>query len=252
MIRVAAAAGYDLVGLRLLPVFPGAPGYPVMDDAAMMRDTLAALAETGLRVNDIEIVSLKPETQLDLLHPFLEAGQRLGAARVLVAGYDPDRARLVDRFAAFCAMGAEYGLTCDMEFMPWSNVPGLADALEVLRAADAPNAGVLVDSLHFDRSGGTLEQLEKVPREWLHYWQLCDAPAAQPKNLEEMLHTAREERMFPGEGGLDLAALVRAMPPELPVSLEIPTARLALTMGHVERAKRAIDRTRALLAEAAG
>jgi sugar phosphate isomerase/epimerase len=56
--------------------------------------------------------------------------------------------------------------------------------------------------------------------------------------------------MFPGEGGLDLLSLVRALPSDLPISLEIPTVELAKTVGPLERARRAVARTRELLAKA--
>src|SRR3954469_22418126 len=82
------------VGLRLLPVAPGAAGYPLQDDPALLRETLAAMAATGIAVADLEIVMLRPETRIADFLPFLEAGARLGAKHVLVAGYDADEARL--------------------------------------------------------------------------------------------------------------------------------------------------------------
>ena len=78
-----------------------------------------------------------------------------------------------------------------------------------------PNAGVLVDALHFDRSGSSIGDLAKIPAGQLHYWQLCDGPAARPATTEEMMLAARTERMFPGEGGIDLVALARAMPRDI-------------------------------------
>ena len=46
--------------------------------------------------------------------------------------------------------------------------------------------------------------------------------------------------MFPGEGGLDLVSLARAMPPDIVVSLEVPTVTLAKTMDAEARARRAL------------
>ena len=45
-----------------------------------------------------------------------------------------------------------------------------------------------------------------------------------------MIHAARYERMFPGEGGIDLVSLARAMPADIAVSIEVPTAELAKTV----------------------
>ena len=244
VVTVAAEAGCAAAGLRLIPVAPGAAGYPLMDDAPMMRETLARMAATGVAVADLEIVMLRPETDIAALLPFMEAGARLGAKHVLVAGYDPDEPRLIARFAAFCEAAAPFGLTGDLEFMPWTNVPDLATAIRVVDAAAQPNGGVLIDALHFDRSRSAIADIARVPRDWLHYWQLCDAPAERPTTTEGLLHTARAERMFPGEGGIDLASLIRAMPRDLTVSLEIPTLELAKTMGPVERARRAVAASR--------
>jgi sugar phosphate isomerase/epimerase len=250
VISVAAAAGCAQAGLRLIPVAPGAEGYPLMDDAAMMRETLARMADTGVTVADLEIVMLRADTDIAALRPFLEAGARLGAKNVLVAGYDPDEERLTASFAAFCEAAAPFGLTGDLEFMPWTSVPDLPAAIRIVGGAAQPNGGILIDALHFDRSRSQLADLASVPREWLHYWQLCDAPAERPKTTEGLLHTARAERLFPGEGGIALKPLIRAMPPELPVSLEIPQHELARTMGPVERVRRAVELSRALISRA--
>jgi hypothetical protein len=63
-----------------------------------------------------------------------------------------------------------------------------------------------------------------------------------------MMHTARYERLFPGEGGIDLGALARAMPKNIVVSLEVPTAELAKTVDAKTRAQRALDAARKLIA----
>ncbi|MBK1657685.1 sugar phosphate isomerase/epimerase family protein [Paracraurococcus ruber] len=252
VIRVAAAAGCRAAGLRLLPVAPGAAGYPLQDDPALLRETLAAMADTGVAVADLEIVMLRPDTRVAEFLPMLEAGARLGAKHVLVAGYDPEEARLTASFAAFCEAAAGFGLTGDLEFMPWTAVPDLPAAIRVVRGAAQPNGGVLVDALHVDRSRSRVADLAAVPPGWLHYWQLCDAPAERPTTTEGLLHTARAERLFPGEGGLDLLPLARAMPPAIPVSLEIPTLELAKTLGPEARARRAVDGARRVLAAARG
>jgi hypothetical protein len=55
-IHAAHDAGYSHVGLRLLPVMPGATAYALHTDAALLTDTLAALASTGIKVFDLEII----------------------------------------------------------------------------------------------------------------------------------------------------------------------------------------------------
>jgi len=53
MVDVASRTGYRYVGLRLIAVTPDSPGYPLMNDKTMMRETKVRLADTGIGVHDI-------------------------------------------------------------------------------------------------------------------------------------------------------------------------------------------------------
>ena len=181
LVETAAACGYDHVGIRLLPAVPDGIAYPLMDDAAGLKQTLARLDATGITVADLEVVAFRPETEIAAFPAFFETGARLGAKHILVAAYDPDLDRFTDRFATFCEAAAPYGLTADLEFMPWTHVPDLATANRIVAQIGQPNAGVLVDALHFDRSNSLIGDLNGVPAERLHYWQLCDGPAERPR-----------------------------------------------------------------------
>ncbi len=251
LVEVAATCGYDHVGLRLLPATPGGLAYPLMEDAAGLRETIARLDATGVTVADLEVVAFRPETEIAGFSAFFETGARLGARHMLVAAYDPDLNRFADRFAEFCEAAAPYGLTADLEFMPWTHVPDLKTAASIVEKVGKANAGVLVDALHFDRSGSSIGDLARVPVERLNYWQLCDGPAERPATTEDMMRAARTERLFPGEGGIDLVALARALPPDIPISLEVPTLELAKTMDATARARRALDGARRVIAAAA-
>jgi len=250
LVEVAARCGYDHVGIRLLPSVPGGLAYRLMDDAVGLKETLARLDATGVTVADLEVVAFRPETEVASFSAFFETGARLGARNILVAGYDPDLDRFTDRFAEFCAAAAPHGLTADLEFMPWTSVPDLRTANRIVAKVGQPNAGVLVDALHFDRSNGVLGELVRVPVDRLHYWQLCDGPAERPATTEQMMHAARSERMFPGEGGIDLISLVRTMPTDIPVSIEVPTAELAKTVKAEARARRALEAAKKVIAMA--
>ena len=250
LIDVAAACGYDYVGIRLLPAMAGGIAYPLMEDEAGLKETLARLDATDITVADLEVVAFRPETEIASFAAFFETGARLGAKNILIAAYDPDLTRFTDRYAAFCEAAAPYGLTADLEFMPWTYVPDLATANKIVAQAGQPNAGVLVDALHFDRSNSSIAELARVPVHRLHYWQLCDGPAERPATTEEMIHAARYERMFPGEGGIDLVSLVRAMPADLAISIEVPTAELAKSVDAKTRARRALAAARNVIAAA--
>lgn len=111
----------------------------------------------------------------------------------------PDRE--TEHFTQLCDPTAPLGRTLDLEFPSWTETPNLAEATAVPRAADRPNAGMLIDLLHIARSQSSIEELRALPREWFHVAHVCDAPAHIPSTVERPIHTARYERLFPGEGG---------------------------------------------------
>src|SRR5215475_1948027 len=251
LVEVASACGFEQVGFRLLAATPGGTSYPLMNDREQLRETKARLAATGLGVADLEVVAFRPETVVGSLEAFLNAGRELGARHTLVAAYDPDLERFSDRFAEYCEMADSFGLTADLEFMPWTCVPDMNAALRIVEKVSSPAAGILVDALHFDRSAGRFEELRKIPVRRLHYWQMCDAPAERPSTIDGLIHAAREERMFPGEGGIDLIGLTKEMPPDITISIEVPTAELARTLDAEARASRALRGAKAVIAAAA-
>ncbi len=248
MVALAAATGCQGVGLRLLPTAPGGPHYPLMNDPAMLRDTLAALAATGVQVMDLEVVRLGAAFKLAEFLPLLEVGAKLGARHLLVAGDDPDEARLAASFAALCEAAAPFGLTADLEFMPWTAVPDVGTAARIVAAVNQPNAGLLVDALHFARSNSSLAEVAALPRHWLHYAQICDGRVPAPTTVEALIFDARCERLLPGEGGIALADLFAALPADLPVSIEVPSESRAPVMGYPAWAQAAKAAAQAVLA----
>jgi sugar phosphate isomerase/epimerase len=240
LITTAASAGYDGVGLRLIPVvgqaFPHAP----LDLPGIER----AVQETGLRIYDVEVFRLDAQTKVADFEPMLEISQRLGATELLVHGADPDVARLTNTFGELCDLAARYQLVASLEPMPWVDVSNMAKALRVIDGARRPNGALLVDAIHFFRGGNRPAELANVPRERLRYMQLTDARAEVPSDMQEMIRQARGDRLFPGEGGLDLHGLLKALPADLPISLEIP---YATPMPALERVRRALAATKALL-----
>lgn len=248
MVSCAAAAGFSHVGIRLIPATPTEPQYDIVGDTPMLREVERRLADTGVRVLDVEIFRLKPETRVEDYEAAIATAARLGAAELLVAGNDPVESRLIERFGAFCDLAARYGLGAGLEFMPWTDARDLPQAARIVAAAGRANGGVLIDAFHLSRSGSRIEDIATIPAERLRCMQFCDVPAAVPATMEEIIAEARAERRFPGDGGLDLMALLRAMPRGLPLSVEVPTHTLAKSVGAVERARRALAGTRALLA----
>lgn len=238
-VSVAAQAGYTHVGLRLVPVAGQPFSHPF--DVARLEERLA---DTGVGVLDVEVFRLTPETKVGEFEPAMAAAARLRATEMLVHGADPDESRLIETFGRLCDLAARYGLAANLEPMPWVDVSSIAKAVRILGGADRPNAALLVDAIHFFRAGDTPQALAKVQRRRLRYLQLCDARPERPADMQEIIRQARSDRLFPGEGGLDLTGLMKALPGGIPVSLEVPVSK---RIAPLERARRALDATTAIL-----
>jgi len=251
LVDIAARTGYDFVSLRMTPVTPAEHVYPLIGDRRLMRETKARLADTGLEVLDVELLRLDPATNLEGFLPFLEAGAELGARSVITQIPDPDRNRAIDRYGRLCDLAKPYDLDIALEFVSWTETPDLSVALTILEAAGRSNGKILVDILHFSRSGSTIADLMTIPSEWFPFVHLCDAPANAPSTVEEIIHSARTERLFPGNGGLNIRGIVEAIP-EVPCSLEIPNTQLLKRLGPEGYARTAIEAAKNCLAQVAG
>jgi sugar phosphate isomerase/epimerase len=247
MTYIARDAGYDFVSFRPIALgLPDEPRYPLGTDKAMLRQTKSALAETGLKLLDIEVARIVEGIDMRNYLPALEAAAELGGRHVLCSAWSKDRDFVVAEFGELCDLAAPLGLTVDFEFISFSHYSGLAQALDIVTASGRSNAGILVDTLHFDRSHTTLAALDAVPPNLLHYAQLCDAAAAVSPTPEDIIHTAREERLYLGEGDIDVRAIVQHMPP-MPYSLEIANLKRVKEMGYAAFAKACLDTARRYL-----
>lgn len=235
LVSAAADAGYDCVGLRLIPV--AGQTLPAFDP----RELDQRLAATGVAVMDAEVFRLSPQTRVGDFEPVMATAARLHATEILVHGADPEEARLIESFGALCELAARYGLAANLEPMPWVEVSTVAKAKRIVGSAGKQNAAILVDAIHFYRADNRLEDLGGAR---VRYMQLCDARPERPTDTQELIRQARGDRLFPGEGGLDLRGLLSALPSDLPISVEIPYAR---PMAPLERAKRALSATRSFL-----
>ena len=247
LMDLAAAAGLDGIGIRMLPAASGGIAYPLMNDAAQLREALAAKAATGMRVLDLEMVRIGPVFDVSVYANFFETGAKLGASHVLVAIDDADASRATASFVKVCEALQPYALTADLEFMPWTNAPDLATARRIVSGAAQPNGGILIDPLHLVRSHSSTDDIALVPVAALHYAQICDGPAAAPPTRAGLIHVARCERLLPGEGAFDLVALFRRLPAGIPVCIETPSDTRAPKLGWNEWIRQAADATRQVL-----
>lgn len=247
MIEAAARCGYDGVGLRLIRVTPESPGYPLMQDAAMLRDTKRALQQTGLTVSDIEFVKITPELNVTALESFFATGAELGAKCAIAAPYDPDLARLAETFGQFCDLAAKYNIKGLLEFFPWTVVPSLQAANKIVEAAGRDNGCILIDALHFSRSHGSFADIVAISPSRFPMVHICDAPLAFEATHERLIHHARAERLPPGQGELDLKGLLQHLPENTPIALEVPMNAFCESVGPEAVAAHVLRETKRLM-----
>jgi len=245
LVSTAAAAGYDFVGIRVRGVTPAEEPWPMRPGSPMCRETLRRLADTGLVVRDVEFLPLDAATGAADWLPALEAGAALGATTLSVAGADADLHRLTDTLTQLTSDAAQFGIRPTIEPISYQPLRRLADAAAVATAA---GAAVLVDPLHLQRAGGTVDDVRALGPDLVPCVQLCDGPLTAPEWLDlppepatsgapagSVLQTeARSLRQLPGDGELPLTALLAALPPGTPVSVEVPNARLQASMSPLE------------------
>ncbi len=241
MARKARRAGYDFISPRFIPIgSAGEPRYAVAEDKALKRDLKRALDETGIGIHDVELARIVDGLDARTYLPAFEVSAELGARRIISSAWTNDRAFVVDTYAALCDLAKPLGLTVDFEFPSFSGVTGLGAAVSVLREAARENCGIMVDTLYLAYSRVRPEELDAIPREWFHFAHLCDAPAEVPETTEDMIAIARSARLYPGEGGIDLAAYLNRMP-RIPYSIELPNDERVAEFGYEEHARRCVQ-----------
>jgi sugar phosphate isomerase/epimerase len=260
LVTIAREAGFDSVSPRVTAATPGEEPWPMTAGSPMLEETVRRLDDTGIRVLAVEVVRIGPDTRREDYERALEAGARLGARYVAVNGDDPDIERASETFAALTADARPYGLRPIIEPIVYTQVSNLDEAVYI--AERSGGGGILLDTLHFQRYGGRLEQLRSVDPQLLSYVQLCDAPLAPPSGLprphrlprgqstdgSDLQLESRAMRLLPGDGELPLAEFLAALPAGIPVSVEAPVLSLWDTLTPVEFARRAREAVSDLVA----
>ncbi|MFI8836867.1 bifunctional sugar phosphate isomerase/epimerase/4-hydroxyphenylpyruvate dioxygenase family protein [Streptomyces afghaniensis] len=143
-------------------------------------------------------------------HKF-ELMRRLGADTVLVCSSVSPRAVDDDALAAeqlsrLAAMAQEFGIRVAYEALAWGRHVSTYDhAWRIVESAAHPALGTCLDSFHILSRGSDPKGIEDIPGEKIFFLQLADAPLL----AMDVLQWSRHYRCFPGQGGFDVAGLLR-------------------------------------------
>lgn len=235
-IDAAADAGFKSVGVRITGRRKDDPGPGVLRNAAGLAALKRRAAERGVRVSSVTGYHLYPDVEDDDVQALVDAAVALGAPVLVGICHEPEPASTA-RLRRCAAIAAPAGVRIALEFMRFSAVKTLQQALQVVEAIDSPALGLLLDAVHFARSGGTPEDLRGVDPARIVLAQLCDGKAhSRALTDDELRAEARSGRLFPGDGALPLRELLAALPADLEWEFEVPRQDLsALTWSEQAR-----------------
>lgn len=184
---------------------------------------LAAFSELvsdhGLQLRELELLVdwyltgedevANEAAQDELFSSAAELGVPVIKAAPHLAGLFVPRDAMIEQFDRLAAKGSHYGVRVALEPMPWSNVPTLADAVELVTAAGNPNGGLAVDSWHLAKGGTAHCDIARIlPLDKVFLVELADGILDSELSLSD---DAIYERLPPGDGELDTAGFVVAM-----------------------------------------
>lgn len=213
-VKIAKEAGYDGIGLRaetyMLAVKQG-----YSDDRM-----LEILAEHDMKVTEVEYITLWAdpnktiETPETLLQQFKEQtiyhmARLFGVGHINCGLMEKYPAEVhIQAFKELCTRAKE--LVIGLEFMPYSGVPDLASAWNIVKEADCENGMLILDTWHWARANMTAADLEGVPAEKVVSIQICDVLERRyPDTIlrDESMH----DRLCPGTGWGDTEGFLRAL-----------------------------------------
>ena len=250
-IRIAKETGYDYVGLRTIPMhLPSEPKFIMHEDRELFLATKQALQEYDIGLWDIELARIRPDLDINEYEPAFEAAAELGATNVLSSVWTRDRSYYTQQTGYVAEMAGKYGLNLNVEFLPWAGVRNLQEAITLVDHLHMSNVYIMLDTLHAGRAGVTAEELQRTDPKYFQYVHMCDGPAGTNgdpvlNDIEDelMLHTARSARLYPGEGVMDIAGMMKALP-ELPVAIELPNLMRIQELGMAGHAKECLETTK--------
>ncbi|MET0865369.1 MAG: TIM barrel protein [Nakamurella sp.] len=256
--EAAAGAGFSGIGLHAADL-PRS-----LADGLTIGEMQSVLRINGLEVVEIEFLggwALDRDEKPLLAHTLraIEAvAESFGGRHVSAGEFSGDSAldsdEKLDAAAGALRANADRlarrGLLVALEAFPWSAIGDIGVATELISRSGATNAGLMIDVWHFYNTGAKPEQLVDLPAAGIAAVQLNDGPRVH----DDFLTHARAQRKLPGEGELDVVALIRAVHRagfDGPYCVEANTAELrALPVD--EAARRAADAATELLTAALG
>jgi 4-hydroxyphenylpyruvate dioxygenase len=184
-------------------------------------------AEIGATIRDhgLDIVAFQPFRDFEAMpEPQRSRGferakrkfalmNELGTGRILIcSNVSPASLGGIDRAAAdLGALGevaAGFDIDIGFEALAWGrHVSDYRDAWEIVRRADHPRVGLILDSWHVLSRNLPCDPIASIPADRITFVQLADAPAMDM----DLLQWSRHFRNFPGQGDMPVDSFMQAV-----------------------------------------
>ena len=114
-----------------------------------------------------------------------------------------DRAAAARGLAHLGKLGADRGQKVCIEWLPWTGLPTIKSAWELVQEAGGDNIGLVFDTWHWLRQPGGPDAatLRQIPGDRIHCVQLDDTTAAGTG--EDQMMESMTARLLPGDGEVD-------------------------------------------------
>jgi sugar phosphate isomerase/epimerase len=251
-VELAADLGCRYITTVLQPIDYNPHGYPkysLKEDRAMRRDLIAALRDNNVSLSMGEGFAVFPDSDVrETSAADLDIMCELGIKRVNSVSFEPDVKRSFDQLGALAEMAGTRDIELMIEFVPTFGIADLPTAVAAVRHVGRGNFRLLIDTMHFARSGARPADVAALDPAMIGYIQFCDA-LKKPK-IPNYMEEAMYERMVPGTGELPLRDILAALPRDRVIGLEVPMRSKAdAGVGPRERVASCIEGARKILSE---
>jgi sugar phosphate isomerase/epimerase len=202
--RIAAAAaeaGFDALGLDTVSVDRFAGSGDRSDRAGRL------LRDHGLTCSDVGVLVADDPDALANAASLAELASATGARLCLVVFEERPTAGSLAALDDCSAVLREAGVRLALEFVAYTGIQTLADAVDVCATVGWERCGVLLDSWHFFRGGAAWGALGALGGAQLALVHVSDGgPSAG-----DPVHESRNERLPAGQGGFAMGELARTL-----------------------------------------
>ena len=204
VLAAAAGAGFRGVALDWFTLRAAErAGTAATDIADRVRDL-------GLVVTDLSALGLGADASTDerVATSMARRCAALGIPLCALVLTVPPSPTVDDRIARVADIFAASGVRLALEFVPYTAVRTLAEARAVCERVGYDRCGVLVDTWHLARSGGSAADLADLGPDQIACVQLADAA---PSAADDVPDESRRARLLPGDGVVDFPGVAAAL-----------------------------------------